>query len=95
MQSNIYDALKKGKHIKKGGTISVAKRTSLEPGNRVIITDDSKQELMRKKEKRRSMPELRCYLIKPTNADQISDSVKRILKCSFFRNSTPLTKCTR
>jgi hypothetical protein len=46
IQSSIYDALKKGKNIKKGDTISVIRRLSREPGSLVIVTDDSKQELI-------------------------------------------------
>lgn len=46
IQSSIYDALKKDRNIKKGDTISVVRMRSREPGGLVIITDDSKQELI-------------------------------------------------
>ncbi|MBF0505761.1 MAG: hypothetical protein HQL09_02900 [Nitrospirae bacterium] len=46
IQSSIYDALKKGNKIKKGDKISVVRRTSPKPGSLVIITEDSKQELI-------------------------------------------------
>ncbi|MGD0280915.1 MAG: hypothetical protein ABSB95_00970 [Dissulfurispiraceae bacterium] len=46
IQSSIYEALKKHNHVNKGDTISVVRMTSREPVSLVIITVESRQELI-------------------------------------------------